>query len=310
MISIIIPAYNEEKNIGACLQSISDLDYPKESYEIILVDNGSSDRTIEIAELFNVKIIINTTKNVSGLRNLGAEYAAGDVLAFVDADCIVSPQWLKNASVHINDESLAAWGAPPVIPENSTWVQETWFLIRKKEKKVQPVDWLESMNLFVRKIQFINIGGFNESLTTCEDVDFCFRIKKFGNILSDADICVIHIGEARTIKEFLKKEIWRGESNFKGLFSHGLKMNEIPSLVIPIYFGLCVPLLLLLGWFFKKSVIILGFTILLYLLPSAAVFYKIRNKEMNSRLIFKLFLLLQIYFFARTIAVFKRADKN
>ncbi len=302
MISVIIPAYNEEKNITACLKSISDSDFPKENFEIILVDNGSSDNTRNIAQQFNINILCNKIKNISGLRNLGAEYAKGDILAFVDADCVVSSQWLKNASVHISDKNLAAWGAPPVIPENATWVQKAWFLIRQKETRVQYVDWLESMNLFVRKNQFFNIGGFNESLETCEDVDFCYRIRKYGKIISDSNINVIHLGEAGTVNEFMKKEIWRGKSNLRGMISHGLKLKEIPSLAIPLYFAFFLPLLLF-GFVCFKDFIWLVITIFFYFIPSAAVLYKVRKKEKSFMEIFGLLLLLQVYFFSRTIAV-------
>ncbi len=304
MISIIIPAYNEEDVIASCLGAISNMEFPKADYETILVDNGSTDRTKQIAAQFDVKIFTEPGKNVSGLRNLGAEHAKGEILAFVDADCIVSPQWLKRASFHIRDNRLAAWGAPPEIPENPTWVQEAWFVIRKKESELEYVDWLESMNLFVRKTSFRDIGGFNESLVTCEDVDFCYRISRYGKILSDTNLKVVHLGEAHTAAAFFTKELWRGQSNLQGLWSHGIRKQELPSLMVPVYFSMVIPVLMIAGGLLNNPYILISAVFLIFL-PSIVVLYK-KKKALNIHLMCNLFLLLQIYFAARTVAVFKK----
>jgi len=304
-VSIIIPTYNEEKCLPECLDSIFDLDYSKEDIEVIVVDNGSTDGTREIAKSCGAEVLRDDSMNVSGLRNLGASQAKGDILAFVDADCIVSKDWLKNASKYSDDITVAAWGAPPAIPKESTWVQKTWYLVRQKEEVVQNVDWLESMNLFVRKDQFLAMGGFNEALITCEDVDFSYRISRYGQIVSDKRIEVIHLGEASTLQEFVRKEVWRGRSNLRGIFSHGLSLKEIPSLSIPLYFGVLLPMLFL-GFLVSLNPTWLAVSILLFLLPTAAVLLKIRRKKIGRGSILKLFFLIQIYFFSRAIAVVKR----
>jgi len=241
-VSIIIPTYNEEKYLPTCLDSIFNLEYPKEDMEVIVVDNGSTDRTREIARSYGVRILRNDSMKVSGLRNLGGKHSNGAILAFVDADCSVAKDWLKTAIGYADDMEVAAWGSPPGIPKDATWVQRTWYLFRQKKPGYKTVSWLESMNLFVRKDQFLAFGGFNESLVTCEDVDFSYRIRKYGKIISDSRIKVIHVGEAGTIKEFMNKEIWRGQSNLKGILSHGLLLKELLSLSIPLYFGIIFPI--------------------------------------------------------------------
>ncbi|OQX26123.1 MAG: hypothetical protein BWK80_12020 [Desulfobacteraceae bacterium IS3] len=300
-VSIIIPAYNEEKHLPACLDSVLHLDYPRQQIEIIVVDNGSSDRTRDIATAYGAKVLRDDSMNVSGLRNFGVREAKGEILAYVDADCIVSKEWLKNAAAYFDDMTVAAWGAPPVIPEDATWVQQTWFLIRGKENQVQDADWLETMNLFVRKDQFLAAGGFNDSLVTCEDVDFSYRIRKHGKIISDSRLKVVHLGEASTVRHFIKKEIWRGHSNFKGILSHGLTLKEIPSLFIPLYFGIVMPIIFLAAVFFSDAWLAAG--LLFYLLPSVAVLFKIRRKKIGWMPLLRLLFLLQIYFFSRTVAV-------
>ena len=302
--SIIIPAYNEEQNLSRCLQSIADLDYPKERYQVIVVDNGSTDRTQDIARSLHAKLLVDADLNVAGLRNLGVRNSDGDVLAFVDADCTVESFWLRNAAIYAADQKVAAWGAPAAPPGNATWVQRTWFLVRKKEEPVQQVDWLETMNLFVRKNQFIEVGGFNEALDTCEDVDFCYRIKQYGTIVSDSAIEAIHYGEAATLGEFVRKEIWRGRGNLKGIKSHGYSLKELPSLAIPVYFGVFLPLLVLFTLITTNPKWLITIICLL-LLPGMAVLIRVRHKIGGSLDLLRLFALLQVYFFSRTIAVIK-----
>jgi len=305
-ISIIIPTFNEEKNLPACLDSLLKIDYPDESIEIIVVDNGSTDRTREIADQFRVKLFRDDSKNVSGLRNLGVAKSTGAIIAFIDADCVASEDWLNNAAVYFNDSKIAAWGAPPEVPANGTWVQKTWHVVRSKGKNLAEVDWLESMNLFVRKKQFLEIGGFNESLITCEDVDLSYRIKKLGKIISDNRIQVFHYGEAATVRQFISKEVWRGIGNFKGVFSHGIRLKELPSLMIPLYFGVFIPFNLIVflitgnaGW--------LVVLIMFYIIPTLLVLAKILSKtKSNCSFLMNLSLLLQFYFFARTYAIFQR----
>lgn len=96
-VSVIVPAYNAEKNIATLIESLLDLDYPKELLEIIIVDNNSNDRTKEIVKRYPVKLSEKNIQSSYAARNLGIKNANGNILAFTDADCIVDPQWIKNA---------------------------------------------------------------------------------------------------------------------------------------------------------------------------------------------------------------------
>lgn len=218
-VSIIIPAFNEEKYIPQCLDSISSLKYPKANIEVIVVDNGSTDRTCEIAKSYNVILLQDSTKNVSWLRNLGAKHATGSILAFVDADCVISEQWLSSAQKYFDNPDVAAWGGPPVPPKGANWVQKAWCVVRQKHEDIEFVDWLGSMNFFVRKEIFLKASGFDEGLVTCEDVDLSYRLSKFGKIISDNSLKVIHLGEAATVKEFFEKERWRGQVISRAFFA-------------------------------------------------------------------------------------------
>jgi len=95
-VSVIVPAYNEEKNIARLIESLLDLDYPKEILEIIIIDNNSNDRTKEIIKQYPVKLLEEKDIQSSyAARNKGIQNAKNEILAFVDSDCIATPQWVK-----------------------------------------------------------------------------------------------------------------------------------------------------------------------------------------------------------------------
>ncbi|KAF5073110.1 glycosyltransferase [Methanoculleus horonobensis] len=95
MISVVVPTYNEEQNIERCLASLADQTVPRDTYEIIVVDGDSKDRTRELAEPLADRVFIQTSKRVGGARNDGAMAASGDIIATTDADCILPRDWVE-----------------------------------------------------------------------------------------------------------------------------------------------------------------------------------------------------------------------
>jgi len=303
--SVIIPAKNEESNIGRCLDSLRKLDYDGSRYEVIVVDNGSSDRTVEIARQKGALVFVQPDMTISGLRNFGAAQARGEILAFLDADCTVLENWLNEAACYLLRKEVACFGSPPIVPENATWVQNAWFLIRKRENPVQAADWLESMNMFVRREIFAEIYCFDESLVTCEDYDLSLRLKTKGLLLNDNGIVAIHHGEAATVATFFRKEKWRGLSNYRGLMRHGFVWKEIPSIVAPpvhCLLALAVGMTPLIKYPGLGNVIIFLFVVW----QSVLFFLSVRKNRAQVDIvkIMQLYLLLNVYFSARGLAVF------
>ncbi|CAG0963376.1 partial Putative glycosyltransferase EpsH, partial [Methanosarcinales archaeon] len=95
MISVIVPTYNEEANITACLQSLCNQTISRDEYEIIVVDGNSKDCTCELAQVYADEVMTQTSKKVGGARNDGILRARGDIVATTDADCIIPPEWLE-----------------------------------------------------------------------------------------------------------------------------------------------------------------------------------------------------------------------
>lgn len=242
--SIIIPAKNEEVNLPRCLDSLARLAAWPGGFEVLVIDNGSTDRTEAIAREHGARVYVRPELTIAGLRNFGAGQAKGRMLVFLDADCTVAPDWLQAAARWLDEADVCCFGGPPEVPEDGTWVQKAWALVRVKRQTVEEVEWLESMNMFVRREIFDLVRGFDERLATCEDYDLSLRLKAHGRLVADRRIRAIHHGEAATPGQFFRKERWRGMGNLSGLRRHGLHWRELPSLLAPLVALLCLVLTL------------------------------------------------------------------
>jgi len=234
--SIIIPALNEEKFIGKCLESIIHLKTPPDNYEVIIVDNGSTDKTIDIAESFknhfSLKIITIKNATISALRNSGVKASIGDILAFIDADCTVSEDWLKNAIKYFEDPIIGAVGASHYIPEGSSWVANAWDLIIQRKRLFGEVESLPSGNLLIPKKHFLKINGFDENLITNEDYELCYRLRKIGlRIYSDPNIKAIHWGIPNNLLAFYKQQKWHGTHVVKVFIDNFKELNTLSGIL-------------------------------------------------------------------------------
>ncbi|HKN19729.1 MAG TPA: glycosyltransferase [Dissulfurispiraceae bacterium] len=246
-VSVIIPVYNGAGVIGACLDSLKELDYPKESFEIIVVDNGSSDKTVELAGRYTDSIYICPDVTISALRNYGAKKAKGKIYAFIDADCVADKKWLGNA-VKLLKKGPCITGSKYDIPDNAVWIERAWYAQRPSGKIEVP--YINSGNLIVPADIFAKTAGFNEKLITGEDYEFCTRAGRISRILSDDSIRVVHLGNPKTLRQFFRREIWHGlgalgslqmkkfDKPLLGTFAMGfLSAAQIISLVLYICRG-------------------------------------------------------------------------
>ena len=288
-ISIIIPTFNSEKYIVSCLNAIRNCIYPQDKYEIIVVDNGSKDRTINILECENVIILHNNKNNIGSSRNLGANAAKNDILAFVDSDCLVDKCWLVCGVGNILYED-ALFGNTYDLPEKASWVESLWF--SNSLNKREEVEHNPGGNIFIRKSLFNDVGGFDENLKTGEDAELCARVKKVSKVIRDPRIKVVHLGNPKTIYQFYKREVWYGLGAF-GSF----KQNWFDKpLIGTLLFGLILFALLL-------GVILLDKISMLFLL-FATVFYRIGKQVANLKKSIGLIALYTAYYSGRLVALF------
>ena len=304
-VSIIIPVKNEEKNINLCLDGISNLEYSSDKLEVIIVDNGSTDNTRKIARKRGVKVFEMNEGTIASLRNLGVEKSKGEFIGFIDADVIVDRYWLVNALQYFNDENVVCVGSSPDIPDNPTWVESARYLNVIARPDMAETKWITSMNMLIRKSVFKEVNGFSEGLITCEDVDLGYRIgnlKRGYKIIRDKRIRAIHIGEAKTLLQLLKKERWRATSNYAGVMYHGIILDELPSLIAPLFNSIVFIVVIIA---LIESKLILGVVLLgiMMIFPIIKTFKIIMGTKKYNK-IFQVFVIQVVCLFARIIATY------
>lgn len=300
-ISFIIPAKNEEKRIVDCIQSIMGLDKENIQIEIVVIDNGSVDNTVLISQNLGASVYIQTHVTIGQMRNFGATKAKGEILVFVDADVILSKTYVYSALAYISDTSVGIITGRINTPSQSTWVQKAWDLNRQKAKPIMFIDWASSMNMIIRKEVFFKVAGFTKELITCEDVDISRKIVNAGyKILYIESVSVIHMGDAKNIREFYLKERWRGKS--QSILKPNI--NDIKSFIISYQFIIytCFLLLFAAAILTLNIVFIFISLILILTLPSLRAF-TIAAKTRKLSLIFQLLVVWTVYYFARSLSL-------
>ncbi|MBA2732255.1 MAG: glycosyltransferase [Acidobacteria bacterium] len=208
MISVIVPAYNEEKCLPETLkrirQALSVLTCPS---EVIVVDNDSEDGTKQIAESFGAKIFPEKEHNISRVRNTGARNSGGDVLVFVDADTMISELLLQEIVAKMNDEKCFG-GAVSVAYETSQrrWIK-FYLLGWKFWEKV--VNAKQGATQFCRRETFTELGGYNESIYLGEDVEFYWRLSKLAKRKQGFLFFIENLKVTTSARRFDKMSWWK-----------------------------------------------------------------------------------------------------
>lgn len=177
-LSIIVPAYNEEKVIAACVRSVTGavrhLDAPDLWWELIVVDNGSTDATARIATREGASVVFEPVRQISRSRNAGARAARGDWFLFVDADSRLSGELLQSIVGAIRREGCAAGGALLRFDEAPWWgrLLELAHVVSAPLAKVGA-----GPCLFVEREAFTAVGGFDESMYAAEELRFSWDVK-------------------------------------------------------------------------------------------------------------------------------------
>lgn len=245
-ISFVVPVRNDAARLRRCLASIRRLRYAPDRLEILVADNGSTDASPSVAREAGATVLAMPGICVAEMRNRAATAAQGDVLAFIDADHEIDDIWAASAVETLGRPGVAAVGAQYESPGEGTWVQRQYDRLRQRDVGVRETSWLASGNLAVWRTCFDRIGGFDVTLETCEDVDFCQRLRGSGHtVMSDARLRSTHFGDPSTLRELFFGELWRGRDNIRVSLRPPLLARNILSIAIPVAELVCLSLLVM-----------------------------------------------------------------
>ncbi len=213
MISVIIPVYNVEKTIDECLSSL--LNQTRKPDEIIVVDDGSNDRTKEIASKFkNVIFLEKEHKGPASARNFGAKKAKGDILLFTDSDCTLEKNWVSEMTKPFKNNKIVGVQGRYETKQKGMIARFVQLEIEDRYdrmKKFENIDFIGSYSAGYRKRIFLEFGGFDESFPTAsgEDPELSFKLAKSRKKMVFNEKAVVYHNHVDSLQAYLKQKFWR-----------------------------------------------------------------------------------------------------
>jgi glycosyltransferase involved in cell wall biosynthesis len=217
--SVIVPAYNAEKTIEECLKALLEQDFPKQDYEIIVVDDGSTDGTAKVAAKYPVRVIRQKHAGPAAARNAGARNARGEIFVFTDADCRPRSNWLSTLLSSFAAADIGGVGGPYETSDEGPILSRIIGreIAYKHARMPKFVDYLGSFNCAYRKDLFQKAGGFDESFMEAsgEDNDLSYRVAAMGYRLVFNPKAIVAHKHPSKLADYLRKQfkhaMWRAK---------------------------------------------------------------------------------------------------
>ena len=212
LVSVVVPVFNGQDTIAACLDSLLALDYAEEQLEIVVVNNASTDKTAEVLGAYTdrITLLMESTRGPSAARNRGVRAASGEIIPFTDADCVVDRHWLRHLMQPLQDNKVGIVGGRILSVRPCNAIERFGESIHDHQKAIEVFKppYAITMNWLSPRQVLIDAGLFDESYLRCEDVDLSQRILlRYYTMVYQPEATIYH----------------RNERSFGGLFLEGFK---------------------------------------------------------------------------------------
>lgn len=215
-VSIIIPAYNAEKTIVGVLEALKKQNFPKNKYEIIVVDDDSRDNTVKVAKQFGVNVFANPHKGPAYQRNFGAKKARGNIILFTDSDCIPDKNWIKEMTMPFAEKAIVGVsGAYRTLNKDKIIARFVGYEIQKRHEAMKKRKYISHIGTFsaaYRKNTFLKFKGFDTDfpIASGEDPELSYQIAKAGYKMVFNPKAFVWHPHPQSLKKLLKQQFWRG----------------------------------------------------------------------------------------------------
>jgi len=278
-VSIIVASYNSQDTIEECLKSILAQNYPKDAFEVIVMDGESKDNTVKIAQQFHIKVL-SIRLNCPAAYNYAMKIVAYPILGFIDADAKVEPDWLKKVTPHLAEPEVAGVsGSIETWNADNPWARSIGYELKSRYRRIgKYTGRIATMNLLLKKSVIEEVGGWDEKLPSQYDTDFGFRMSGRGYKIAYEPTAVCYHFNRPTLKAFYRQQLQYGKNTLKLYFKHGhlakgdeitdLGMNIQPILLLAVVVSFLLGIIpqIRLLWVVSGSIFL---AILLYFVYSA-----------------------------------------
>jgi len=230
-ISIVIPVYNSKNFISDCLRALEQQTIPRDQYEIIVVDDGSIDNTVEVVKSFeSVRCISITHGGPAAARNAGVREAIGEIIAFTDSDCVPTPYWLEKITAPFdNKEVIGTKGVYRTSQKHvvSRFVQLEYQYKYERMARLQSIDFIDTYSAAYRRDVILENGGFDTTFTlpSVEDQELSFRLAQKGYLMVFAPAAEVYHRHDQRLAEYWKRKF--GIGYWKAYMLHWLPQKTI-----------------------------------------------------------------------------------
>ncbi len=241
-ISVIVPTKDRADELEDCLVALFAMDYPRERFEAIVVDDGSRDDTADVARRHPCRYLANDrNRGQSYSRNVGARAASGEILAFIDSDCVASPEWLRELVPFFSWPALAAVGGFVAGYHDESRLdryEQAASSLNMGDRLILMADdrsmsYVPTCNLLVRREAYLALGGLREDLRVGEDVDLCWRLRAAGWRLVYSPTGTVRHRHRNRLREMLKRRAAYGTSEATLHALHPDKRKTMPVRFLP-----------------------------------------------------------------------------
>ncbi len=313
-VSIIVASYNNEGTIEECLRSILALDYPRDHFEVIVMDGVSKDATVEKAKQFPVKVVSIRLNAPAAYNYAMKNEATYPILGFLDSDAKVEPQWLRKLVPHLDEPQVAGVsGSIETWNTENPWAKSIGYELKNRYRRIgKYTGRIATMNLLLKRAVIEEAGGWDENLPSQYDTDLGFRLSAKGYRIAYEPTAVCYHYNRPTLRAYFRQQRQYGKNTLRLYFKHGglakgdeitdVGMNVQPVLLLAVIVLFVVGVVPALRLLWLGSGLILAYMLVYFAVSAARVAFKF-NEAIAFRLVVLYYVRAAAWFVGATAAV-------